>query len=620
MGTGLRPRTAGEPFDGAREVTGARGQPGMYDIIDFAPLPMAIMEGARHIVCYANPALCHLAGISREEMMGKPFAEILPEGDECVLLLDRVYRTGFAESHSEQEDAEPHSLYRSYEIWPVVAGPAEDGRPAGVMIQVTETALFHRRATAMNEGLLVSAMRQHELMEAAETLNTKLQEEIKERKQAELEIEGLAFYDSLTKLPNRRLLLDRLQQASIACARTLRRGAILIIDLDDFKTLNDTRGHDAGDLLLQQVAHRLTTCLREGDTVARLGGDEFVMLLGNLSREPFEAAEQAKVVGEKILAALNKRYLFAAQEYRSTASMGATLFSKNRESVEDLLKRADLALYRAKGAGAGVLRFFEPEMQAAVTARAALETALRRGLQEGQFVLYYQPQVDRDRRLTGAEALLRWQHPSRGLLSPEEFIPLAEEKGSIVPLGLWVLETACTQLVTWSANPHTAHLTLAINVSAQEFWHPEVVTRMLHVLDRVGANPERLILEFSESLLLGSVENTIAKMNALKARGLRFSLDDFGIGYSSLAYLKKLPVDQLKIDRSFVCDVLTNPNDAAIVCAIIALGKSLGLSVIAEGIETEDQRDFLAAHGCRAYQGFLFGRPERVESLRLSCA
>ncbi len=620
MRKSLRLRTAGEPFEGVCEATGACGQAGMYDILDFVPLPMAIMEGAGHYVRYANPALCDLTGISKVEIVGKPFAEILPEGNECLSMLDRVYRTGASESHTEQKDAEPHRLYWSYEVWPVVAGPAEDDLPVGVMIQMTDTALFDRRVSAMNEALLVSAVRQHELRDAAETLNTQLEMEIKERKRAEVAIESLAFYDSLTKLPNRRLLLERLQQASIACARTLRRGAIFVIDLDDFKALNDTRGHDTGDLLLQQVAQRLTTCVRESDTVARLGGDEFVVLLENLSREPSEAAEQAKVVGEKILIALNKRYLFGAQEYRSTGSVGATLFSKNRESVEVLLKRADLALYCAKAAGAGVLRFFEPEMQVAVTARDALETALRLGLQEGQFVLYYQPQVDFDGRLTGAEALLRWQHPSRGLLSPEEFIPLAEEKGFIVPLGLWMLETACTQLVTWSANPNTAHLTLAINVSAQEFRQPELVPRMLQIIDRVGANPERLILGFTESLMLGSVEDTISKMNALKARGLRFSLDDFGIGYSSLTYLKNLPLDQLKIDRSFVRDILTNHNDAAIVCTIITLGKCLGLSVIADGIETEGQRDFLAANGCRAYQGFLFGRPEPVEGLRLSCA
>ncbi len=439
--------------------------------------------------------------------------------------------------------------------------------------------------------------------------------DITQRKAAEDEIKHLAFYDPLTRLPNRRLLLDRLHQALVANARSQHQGALIFIDLDHFKTLNDTHGHDKGDLLLQQVAQRLTLCVRAGDTVARLGGDEFVVMLENLSMQPQDAAAQAKMVGEKILGALNQPYQLADHEHHSTPSLGVTLFSDDRETVEDLLKRADLAMYQAKAAGRNALRFFDPEMQAAVAARAVLEAELREGVQNGQFILYYQPQVDSAGHLIGAEALLRWQHPRLGLVSSAEFIPLAEETGLILPLGYWVLETACAQLVEWSRQPETALLTLAVNVSTRQFRQPNFVDRVLAMLDQQGVDPGKLKLELTESLLLNNVEDTIAKMITLKAQGVGFSLDDFGTGYSSLAYLKRLPLDQLKIDRSFVCDVLTDPNDAAIAKTIVTLAHSLGLAVIAEGVETEGQRDFLTRSGCHAFQGYLFGRPELVEAL-----
>lgn len=435
------------------------------------------------------------------------------------------------------------------------------------------------------------------------------------RKAAEEEIKYLAFYDFLTHLPNRRLLLDRLQQTLATNARSGRKGALLFIDLDNFKDLNDTLGHNQGDLLLQQAAQRLIICVREGDTVARLGGDEFVVMLDDLSENAQEAATQAEIVGEKILEALNQPYMLADREYQSTSSIGITLFRDHQENMDELLKQADLAMYQAKAAGRNGLRFFDPAMQAAVTARAALEADLRQGVLKDQFLLYYQPQVDGEGRLTGAEALVRWQHPQRGLVSPAEFIPAAEESGLILPLGHWVLETACTQLVAWGARTEMAHLNLAVNISARQFHHPDFVDQALAVLDRTGADPQKLKLELTESLLLDDVEDIIAKMTALKARGVGFSLDDFGTGYSSLSYLKRLPLNQLKIDRSFVRDVLTDPNGAAIARTIVALGQSLGLAVIAEGVETEEQRDFLASHGCLAYQGYLFGRPLPPEAL-----
>ena len=443
--------------------------------------------------------------------------------------------------------------------------------------------------------------------------------DITQRKAAEDEIRHLAFYDSLTLLPNRRLLRDRLHQALAASARNQRQGALLFIDLDNFKILNDTLGHAIGDLLLEQVAQRLTDCVRENDTVARLGGDEFVVMLEDLSEQITEAAAQAETVGEKILAVLNQPYWLVGHQHHSTPSIGVALFSDQHHSIDELLKRADLAMYQAKAAGRNALCFFNPEMQATVTARTALEADLREGLQHNHFLLYYQSQVDSANRLTGAEALIRWQHPQRGMISPTAFIPLAEDTGLILPLGHWVLETACHQLVQWSQQADMAHLTLAVNVSARQFRHPHFVEQVLRVLEHTGAEPGKLKLELTESLLLDDVADAIAKMTALKDRGVGFSLDDFGTGYSSLAYLKRLPLDQLKIDQSFVRDILTDPNDAAIAKTIVALARSLGLAVIAEGVETEAQRDFLVLQDCHAFQGYLFGRPGPADALHPDC-
>jgi diguanylate cyclase (GGDEF)-like protein/PAS domain S-box-containing protein len=439
--------------------------------------------------------------------------------------------------------------------------------------------------------------------------------DISQRKAAENEIRHLAFYDPLTGLPNRQLLLDRLQHALAFCSRTGSAGALLVIDLDNFKNLNDTLGHAKGDQLLQQVGARLAACVRSSDTVARLGGDEFVVMLVDLGLNPHEAAARARCFGEQILDALNRPYLLTGHAHFSSPSIGITLFNDQHADVGEQLKRGDLAMYQAKAAGRNTLRFFDPDMQTAVTARAALEADMRLGLQNDEFLLHYQPQVDGNGHPTGAEALVRWRHPRRGLVSPAEFIPLAEETGLILPLGHWVLEAACARLASWAARPDTAGLTMAVNVSAHQFRHPEFVRQVLTVLERTGADPRRLKLELTEGLLIDNVEATIAKMMALKAQGVGFSLDDFGTGYSSLAYLKRLPLDQLKIDQSFVRDVLTDANDATIAHTIITLGQSLGLAVIAEGVETEAQRDFLARHNCDAFQGFLFSPPLPAEQI-----
>jgi diguanylate cyclase (GGDEF)-like protein/PAS domain S-box-containing protein len=441
--------------------------------------------------------------------------------------------------------------------------------------------------------------------------------DISKRKHAEEATQRLAFYDTLTKLPNRRLMLDRLSHALATSARNHHHGALLFIDLDNFKDLNDTLGHDVGDQLLQQVATRLVTCIRECDTAARFGGDEFVVMLEDLSTVADEAASQAEHVAEKILGRLNAAYDLQGRQHSSTPSIGVTLFCGNEFGADELFKRADVAMYQAKAAGRNTVRFFDPQMQAAVMARSALDADLRQGLQRQELLLYYQPVVDIAGRISGVEALLRWQHPQRGMVAPGEFITLAEQTGLILPIGQWVMHTACRQLVVWAKHTNTSELSLAVNVSARQFRQADFVAQVLGILEETGANPQRLKLELTESVLLSDVEDAIRKMSSLRERGVRFALDDFGTGYSSLSYLKRLPLDQLKIDQSFVRDLLTDPNDAAIVRTILALAKSMDLVAVAEGVETEGQRQFLLDNGCMVFQGYLFGRPVALDKLTL---
>jgi len=438
--------------------------------------------------------------------------------------------------------------------------------------------------------------------------------DITELKKAQERINELAFYDQLTGLPNRTLLMDRVKQTMAISARSGDYCALLFIDLDNFKTLNDTHGHDMGDALLTQVSSRLTQSVRDGDTVARLGGDEFVVVLTGLNADAVDAATAVETVARKILTSLKHTFQLKNVTHHSSASIGATMFAGDIATIDELMKQADLAMYQAKEAGRSSFRFFDSDMQSIVKRRAALEEDLHHALEHQQFLLHYQAQVVGDgRRVTGAEALVRWKHPQRGMVSPADFVPLAEETQVILPLGRWVLETACAQLARWATRPEMSHLTIAVNVSALEFSQSNFVDEVLGILKRTAANPNRLKLELTESLLVDNLQEVIGKMFALKAKGVGFSLDDFGTGYSSLAYLKRLPLDQLKIDQSFVCDVLTDPNDAAIARTVVALAESLGLDVIAEGVETEDQREFLAASGCHAYQGYLFSRPLPLE-------
>jgi diguanylate cyclase (GGDEF)-like protein/PAS domain S-box-containing protein len=433
--------------------------------------------------------------------------------------------------------------------------------------------------------------------------------DISERKAAEREIERLAFYDPTTGLPNRLLLLDRLQHALTITARSGATGALLFIDLDNFKSINDTLGHDKGDQLLQQVGRRLRSAVYETDTVARFGGDEFVILVENLSKQRNEAATQVKKICEKILRAFGEPIMLDGFVRHTTASIGVTLFDHQHCGASELLKQADLAMYEVKAAGRNGARFFDPEMQNVVTARAALEADLRAALQHDEFLLHYQPQLDRDGAVAGAEALIRWQSASRGLVSPATFIPIAEDTGLILPIGRWVLERACEQLARWALQPPFADLSIAVNVSARQLRQPGFVDEVAAVLGQYGAVARRLKLEITESLLVDDTEATIATMHSLKALGVGFSLDDFGTGYSSLSYLKRLPLDQLKIDRSFVSDVLSDASDAAIAQTILALGRCLCLNVLAEGVETAEQHAFLMEHGCDGFQGYLFSRP-----------
>jgi len=592
----------------------------------------------------------------------KPLRVLVVEDseDDTELLLHELRRGGYDTSHTRVETAETMSKELSTRTWDIVISdftmPHFNAFGALELLRSTQqdipfiivsgTIGEDRAVTAMKAGAhdyilkgnmkrLVQAV-ERELRDAHSRKELVFQNEEKDKRAAELviantelafqneekekratELNNLAFYDPLTGLPNRRLLLDRLHHALASSARSGLGGAVMFIDLDNFKDINDTFGHDIGDLLLKQVAERLTACVREGDTVARLGGDEFVVILEDLSEQPIAAAIQMKVVGDKIFDTFNQTYQLAAHEYHSTVSIGATLFSDHAKTAEELLNRADIAMYQAKLAGRNTLKFFDPKMQDVIGARVSLQAELHKALENRQFHLHYQVQVGSSHHFLGAEALIRWMHPERGLVSPAEFIPVAEDTGLILPIGLWVLETACAQIKTWEQNALTRDLVLAVNVSARQFHQPDFADQIKAVIQRHAINPKRLKLELTESMLHEDIEGTIAKMNVLKEIGTQFSLDDFGTGYSSLQYIKRLPLDQLKIDQSFVADIVTDSSDKAIVNTIIAMAHSLNLDVIAEGVETEEQRQILHDNGCTRYQGYLFSKPIPIEQFEL---
>ena len=442
--------------------------------------------------------------------------------------------------------------------------------------------------------------------------------DVTDLRRANEEIEHLAFYDPLTGLPNRRLLLDRLGRAPVLSQRSGKVGALLFLDLDHFKDLNDTLGHEVGDELLQAVAQRLLANVRVADTVARLGGDEFVVMLSDLSTSTQEAAALAQRIGEKILRGLSEPYVLRGHTHQGAASIGATLFGASAQSASELLRQADIAMYQVKARRGNALCFFDPKMQTAINDRAQLEADLRQALVAQQLVLHYQPQATLQGDVIGAECLLRWQHPQRGMVPPGQFIAVAEESDLILHIGQWVLHSACTQLARWQEQPQWAHLQLSVNVSARQFRQSDFVHQVIETLQVTGARAHLLTLELTESLVLDNVEDAIDKMHQLRTKGVRFSVDDFGTGYSSLAYLTRLPLHQLKIDQSFVRNLGSRPSDDVIVQTIIGMGRNLDLEVIAEGVETEAQKAILAGHGCDLYQGYLLARPMPVADFERS--
>lgn len=529
-----------------------------------------IVTDADNNILKVNKAFCDITGYSAEEVIGRN---------------PRVLSSG-------RQDA---VFYK--ELW---AHLQNTGQWQGEILN------RRRNGQVFPEQLVITAVKnQHNVV----TNYVATFSDITVSKAAADEIKSLAFYDPLTNLPNRRLMHDRIHQALLFSIRGEFEGALLFIDLDNFKVLNDTRGHDMGDLLLQQASIRLEASVRQDDTVARFGGDEFIVMLEHLSADKEEAVHQIESVAEKIISSLSKPYQLGELEYSITPSIGATLFEKNEGGVDALLKQADIAMYQAKKAGRNNLKFFDPQMQKMIIEHAQLEKALIEAIEQQQFELYYQIQVDKDGKPLGAEGLIRWHHPKEGLIPPAKFIPFAEESGLIIPIGQWVLETACQRLKAWEKDPALSEITLAVNISAKQFHQANFAEIVIQTLTSSGIQPNRLKLELTESLLLEDIEDTIDTMNTLKGYGIQFSLDDFGTGYSSLQYLKRLPIYQLKIDQSFTRDLVEDIDDEAIVRTIIAMANSLRLEVIAEGVETEAQKNSLLKLNCGQFQGYLFGKP-----------
>ncbi len=519
---------------------------------------------------YVNEAFLRTTGYSREEVLGRN-PKVLHSGKTPTVTFDDLWET-------------------------LVAGRVWKG----------EFRNRRKDGSEYTEMAVISPLRDGH---GAITHYVAVKEDITARREAQERIHHLAYYDSLTDLPNRRLFLDRMEVALADCVRRGCFGALFYIDIDNFKTINDTLGHVLGDQMLVQVAGRLSGCAGDADTLARMGGDDFFMLVADLGTDRIQAEAQSRALGERIFTGFHELFPLGSMQYRASPSIGVAIFGRPDDTVEELLKQVDLAMYEAKAAGRNTMRFFDAQVQAAMFAEAKLDLDLRAALERREFRLYYQIQVDEAGEPVGAEALLRWQHPTRGVLAPDAFIAYAEKSGLIVPMGQWVLEAACEQLSAWAVDPGLQRLTLGVNVSAKQFRQPDFVSMCLEIFARTGVNPNRLKLEPTESVLLEDVEDAIAKMTTLREHGVRFSLDDFGTGYSSLAYLRRLPLDQLKIDQSFVRDIPGTANACVIVRTIIVLGQSLDLAVIAEGVETQEQRDFLADTGCRLFQGYLFGRP-----------
>lgn len=530
-----------------------------------------IITDAQAKIEWANSAFLVLTGYTLEEVLGRTAKELVYSG--------------------VQDDAFFKDLWLTISANKVWQGDLVNKKKCG--------ALYHEHMTISpvldDRGVIQQYIA--------------VKEDITQRKESEQQINQLAFYDALTKLPNRRLFLDRLNQAVISSRREQRYSALLFIDLDKFKSLNDTHGHLVGDLLLIEVAERLTSCVRVVDTVARLGGDEFVVMLEHLHQESESAVATTLIITEKILALLNKEYHIDSIKHRGSSSIGVCMFMNEYDSAEEVLKHADTAMYEAKSSGRNTLRIFDPLMQQAIEERALLEEGLWRALEEQAFTLRYQPLINNESKIVGVEALIRWQHPEKGLIGPNDFLSLIESNGMIVPVGDWVINEGLAQLNKWQQSELLRKITLSINVSGVQLEKPDFVSKLLHAIDYHKVDCSFLYLELTESILLKNSDNLIDKIALLRSKGIRFSMDDFGTGYSSLSYLKRFSFDQLKIDRLFVQDIESNQEDLVLVKTIIKMGQNLGLEVVSEGIENQQVFEMLIKLGCEKFQGYWIGRP-----------
>lgn len=537
--------------------------------------PMGVVECDTHFrVTVWNAAAETMFGYTAQEMLGQPLTLLMPpwERERVVHVMRHLFVDGLAQNNQSENLRKDGQII----ICDWFATPLKDidGRIIAAAALVVDKTEAQKNLEAVHQ---------------------------------------LAYYDMLTGLPNRRLLLDRIEQAFALSARQQDHGAVMFLDLDRFKTLNDMKGHSAGDLLLKQVGSRLRDMMRSHDTVSRFGGDEFVVVLEGLGDSPEAAVVGCRQVSQKIIAELNKPFDISGFEYQTSPSLGICLFHAHDLSVNEVLKRADMAMYQAKQAGRNTVSFYDQTLQPQLEARANLEAELRRAIAQSELVAYYQLQVDGQAEVLGAELLLRWRHPRRGWVSPADFIPIAEESNLICEIGEWVLLTACHQLRAWQAQPATRRLRLSINVSARQVEKSDFIESVARCLDVTGCSPALLRLELTEGLMLRRSQELIAKLQTLHGMGLSLSIDDFGTGYSSLSMLKHFPLNELKIDRSFVSDLPGNMDDATLIKTIIAMGRNLGLEVIAEGVETDSQFEFLRQSGCMAYQGYLFGRPAPIE-------
>lgn len=525
-----------------------------------------------------NPAAERIFGYKKDEVIGKLMSE---------LIIPARYRTAHHAGHQQYVmSGVKHIFNQRIELVAMRADGSE------FPIELTLTAL----------------------KDADLSLVTGFVRDISEQKKARQEIENFAYYDALTALPNRRLLIDRYQHAILIAQRASTYCGLLFIDLDKFKTLNDTKGHDVGDQLLIEVAKRIQNTVRAGDTVARLSGDEFVVIIENLDASATVAYQQVSEVAQKLLAELNKPYYLSFFEFVTSASIGITLFNDNQLTFEDHLRHADTAMYLSKDSGGNTYRFYDQLTQESIEKSFALESALSLALTNQELYFNYQPIVNVDKQVVAAEVLLRWTHPTLGNVSPVEFIPIAEKTNQIIKIGHWVLAQACQQLKIWESDPVLSQIKLSVNISAKQFLYINFVQELREILAKTDINPDQLKLELTETAVIDNIDDVINKMKVLKQMGVRISLDDFGIGHSSLVYLKKLPVTQIKIDQSFVHDVLTDSNDAAIIQMVLAVGKTIHCDIVAEGVEQIEQYDLLRSFGCDYFQGYYFSRPTDVAS------